>query len=193
MLYAADVRGASARGLLAEAVSEGEQPRDYTVTLVEGVVARQDEIDALLTRYSDGWSVDRMPAVDRNLLRIAVFEVLSGQVDAPVAVSEAVGLASELSTDESPAFVNGLLGKLTDNEPAFAEAIAIEPAADAFLDEDEVEDDLEAGFTVSEAVIEIDEDPRAGHDVVADDADEFGDHFKAPVAVEPEAESQSQG
>ena len=171
VLYAADVRGVSARTLLSEAVAEGEEPRDYTVVLVEGVSERQAEIDAVLGRYSQAWSVDRMPAVDRNLLRIAVFEVLSGQVDAPVAVSEAVTLAATLSTDESPAFVNGVLGALIQHEPAFA---IVEPV------------DLETLVIDPEfADIDADLDPVIDPEE-ASDADEFGGHFQATVdAHEP--------
>jgi len=90
----------------------------YTVLLVEGVVAEQARIDDVLTENSVGWTLDRMPGVDRNLLRIGAYEIL--YVDAvpdAVAVSEAVNLARDLSTDESPAFINGLLSKLIQLKP----------------------------------------------------------------------------
>ncbi|MGZ5368521.1 transcription antitermination factor NusB [Aeromicrobium sp.] len=91
---------------------------DYTVMLVEGVVAQQSRIDDLLAENSVGWTLDRMPAVDRNLLRIGAYEILYvDDVPDPVAVSEAVNLARELSTDESPAFINGLLSKLIQLKP----------------------------------------------------------------------------
>lgn len=91
---------------------------DYTVMLVEGIVAQQARIDDLLAENSVGWTLDRMPAVDRNLLRIGAYEILYvDDVPDPVAVSEAVNLARELSTDESPAFINGLLSKLIQLKP----------------------------------------------------------------------------
>ena len=91
---------------------------EYTVLLVEGVVAEQARIDELLAANAVGWTLDRMPAVDRNLLRIGAYEILYVE-DTPdaVAVSEAVNLAADLSTDESPAFINGLLSKLIELKP----------------------------------------------------------------------------
>ena len=85
------------------------------MTLVEGVVAHQVQIDEALTTYAHGWTLDRMPAVDRIVLRIATWELLhNDDVPDDVVISEAVTLASELSTDDSPAFVNGLLARLRD-------------------------------------------------------------------------------
>lgn len=89
---------------------------EYTTMLVEGVAASQERIDTLIADNSHGWSLSRMPGVDRNLLRIAAYEILHvGEVPNGVAVSEAVELATELSTDESPAFVNGLLSTIVDH------------------------------------------------------------------------------
>ena len=86
---------------------------DYTATLVRGVVAEQARIDDLLGTASEGWSLDRMPAVDRNVLRIGVYELLYvDDVPDAVAVTEAMNLVRELSTDDSPAFVNGVLGAI---------------------------------------------------------------------------------
>jgi transcription antitermination protein NusB len=83
--------------------------------LVEGVVAHQDRIDQLLAEHAEGWTVARMPAVDRNLLRIAVFELLwVDEIDDPVAITEAVELARQLSTDDSPRFLNGMLSRIAD-------------------------------------------------------------------------------
>lgn len=91
---------------------------DYTVVLVDGVVAQQQRIDELLSAHSVGWTLDRMPGVDRNLLRIGAYEILYvDDVPDAVAVSEAVNLARDLSTEESPAFVNGLLSKLIELKP----------------------------------------------------------------------------
>lgn len=92
--------------------------QEYTVTLVEGVAAHRARIDDLLATYSVGWTLDRMPAVDRNILRLGVYELLWGDdVPDPVVLAEAVSLARELSTDESPQFVNGLLARLQDLKP----------------------------------------------------------------------------
>ena len=83
--------------------------------LVEGVVAHQDRIDQLLAEHAEGWTVARMPAVDRNLLRISVFELLwVDEIDDPVAITEAVELARQLSTDDSPRFLNGMLSRIAD-------------------------------------------------------------------------------
>lgn len=114
MLYAADLRGESAVEALESAVAAGEgPPHPYTAVLVRGVSAHLAEIDEVLGRYSTGWSVDRMPAVDRSVLRLAVWELLhADDVPGHVAVTEAVALVAELSTDESPQFVNGLLGAI---------------------------------------------------------------------------------
>ncbi|MCL3836954.1 transcription antitermination factor NusB [Aeromicrobium duanguangcaii] len=115
ILFESESRGLSADGTLADRLEVNDPPvNPYTVSLVEGVAANIGEIDALLAEYSVGWTLDRMPAVDRNLLRIAVYEIkyLDDVPDA-VAISEAVELAKELSTDESPRFVNGLLSKVS--------------------------------------------------------------------------------
>lgn len=105
---------------LRDRVSAAEPPvSEYTVELVEGVAGRQEEIDDLLARLAQGWTLSRMPAVDRNILRVGAYEVLFRE-DVPdhVAVSEAVGLARDLSTEESPPFVNGLLAAVARNKPA---------------------------------------------------------------------------
>lgn len=120
VLFESEVRGLALDGTLQQRLDAGEPPvADYTVQLVRGVVENRARIDALLTSYSEGWSLDRMPAVDRNVLRIGVFEVLYVE-DVPdaVAVSEAVNLAHDLSTDESPAFVNGVLATIVRDKPA---------------------------------------------------------------------------
>jgi N utilization substance protein B len=114
VLYASEMRGESATEALDRAIADGEGPtNDYTATLVRGVVAHQDEIDELLATHSEAWTLDRMPAVDRNVLRLGVWEMLYAE-DVPdtVAVTEAMALVRELSTDESPPFVNGILGAI---------------------------------------------------------------------------------
>lgn len=98
---------------------EGDsQMNPYAAELVEGVVEHRERIDEILATYSLGWQLDRMPGVDRAALRIATFEVLWGGVPEGVALDEAVELVGELSTDESPAFVNGLLGRIVEMRPS---------------------------------------------------------------------------
>ena len=114
VLFASDVRGESAGEALDRAIADAEGPtNEYTSTLVRGVIEHQARIDELLSTYAQGWTLDRMPAVDRNVLRLGVFEVLYvDDVPDAVAVSEALALVNNLSTDESPGFVNGILGNI---------------------------------------------------------------------------------
>ena len=114
LVFAAEARGKAPGDFLADEIEAGEVPtNDYTVTLVRGVAEHGTRIDELLTTYAEGWSLARMPAVDRNVLRLAVFEVLwVDDVPDAVAVSEALNLVRDLSTDESPSFVNGVLGNI---------------------------------------------------------------------------------
>ena len=114
VMFESEVRGLGPDGTLPERIAAAEPPvNEYTVRLVRGVAEHQDRIDDLLSTYSQGWSLQRMPAVDRNALRIGVFEVLYvEEVPDAVAVSEAINLVRDLSTDESPAFVNGVLGNI---------------------------------------------------------------------------------
>jgi transcription antitermination protein NusB len=124
LLFEAEQRGVNARDLLAERLARPvtEAPlNQYTADLVEGVVGHWTDINELLTTYSQGWSLERMPSVDRAILRLGAFEVLYG-VDVPegVAIAEAVELAKSLSTDDSPKFVNGLLGRLAEVKPTLA-------------------------------------------------------------------------
>ena len=120
LLYESDVRGTDAVSTVAERVVLADPPiNDYTVVLVEGVSAQQARIDEILDTYSEGWSVQRMPDVDRAILRLGVFELLwCDDVPDAVAIDEAVELAKSLSTDESPRFVNGLLGRVVRTRPA---------------------------------------------------------------------------
>ena len=122
MLFEAEQRSTPVLELLAGRVAASDPPvSEYSVELVEGVVANQARIDELLATYSRDWSLDRMPAVDRAVLRLATYEILwRDDVPDPVVIDEAVRLARSLSTDESPAFVNGLLGKLLDLKPTLA-------------------------------------------------------------------------
>lgn len=118
ILFEADQRGVNVETLLAQRLDDAESRvgnNPYTADLVRGVVARWGDINAALTDYSQGWTLDRMPAVDRAILRLGAWEVLwNDDIPDAVAISEAVGLATEMSTDDSPAFVNGLLGRLAE-------------------------------------------------------------------------------
>jgi N utilization substance protein B len=138
VLFEADQRGVDAVVLLAERIAGPGAPvrpapsartggadtaqsaiPEYAVEIVEGVWAHRERIDELLSTYSQGWTMDRMPAVDRAALRIGAWELLyNDAVPDAVALDEAVQLVSELSTDESPTFVNGLLARLLEVKPA---------------------------------------------------------------------------
>jgi N utilization substance protein B len=122
VLFESEVRGLDPVALLAERVAGAEPPvNEYTVALVEGVTGHRARIDELLSTYSHGWTLERMPAVDRNVLRLGTYELLwRDDVPDAVAVAEAVGLARDLSTDESPGFVNGLLARLLELKPTLA-------------------------------------------------------------------------
>ena len=122
VLFEADQRRndplAVLRDRIAQPGTEAALPQ-YSVDLVEGVLAEQARIDEVLATYSHGWTLERMPAVDRAILRLGVWEVLfNDDVPDGVAVSEAVELARALSTDESPGFVNGLLARVVELKPS---------------------------------------------------------------------------
>ncbi|GAA5102332.1 transcription antitermination factor NusB [Haloechinothrix salitolerans] len=115
LLYEARQRDIDAVTLLSDRVGSTyvDPIADYTIALVEGVTAHQAHIDELLAEHAQGWTVDRMPPVDAAVLRVGVYELLwAADVPDPVAIDEAVGIAKELSTDDSPRFVNGVLGRL---------------------------------------------------------------------------------
>lgn len=124
LLFEAEQRGVNAADLLRErlAAPVTEAPlSEFTADLVMGVVDHWGQVDELITTYSQGWTLQRMPAVDRAILRLGAYEVLfSPDVPEPVAISEWVGLATELSTDDSPRFVNGLLARLAEVKPTLA-------------------------------------------------------------------------
>ncbi|GAA1414667.1 hypothetical protein GCM10009662_61660 [Catellatospora coxensis] len=122
VLYEADLRDLPVRTVLAAYLERMESPRPehlpYAVSLAEGVNEHLDDIDETIATFAEGWTIDRMPVVDRNLARIAVYELLYvPEIDDPVAITEAVELAKELSTDDSPRFLNGLLGRIADYAP----------------------------------------------------------------------------
>jgi transcription antitermination protein NusB len=119
ILFEAELRGEPVLDLLGERVALASPPVSaYAAGLVRGVVAHSARIDELIAAHAEGWTLDRMPAVDRNVLRIGVYELFwAPDVPDGVAISEAVALASDLSTDASPAFVNGLLARLAELKP----------------------------------------------------------------------------
>ena len=123
VLFEAEQRGIDPLAVIRERVGATTSPvPEYAVTIVEGVVARRERIDELLSTYSQGWTVDRMPAVDRAALRIGVFELLwCDDVPDPVVIDEAVELVKQLSTDDSPSFVNGLLARLLALKPSLVD------------------------------------------------------------------------
>lgn len=121
LLFEAESREINAGELAQERSERPVTPaplNPYTITAVQGVVAHWRDINDALTTYSQGWSLERMPDVDRAILRLGAWEILYCE-DVPdeVAVSEAVALATELSTDESPRFINGLLGRIIEVKP----------------------------------------------------------------------------
>jgi N utilization substance protein B len=123
ILFEAELRGLPVLGLLAErseqAGANSPPVSAYAAELVRGVQEHRDQIDEMLATHSEGWTLDRMPAVDRNILRIGAYELIwAADVPDAVAISEAVLLARELSTDSSPAFINGLLARLLELRPS---------------------------------------------------------------------------
>jgi N utilization substance protein B len=117
ILFESEARGDNALTVLSQRQETDDAPpvSDYAAMLVQGVVEHQERIDQLLSEHAEGWTVARMPAVDRTLLRIGVFELLwVDEIDDPVAITEAVELARTLSTDDSPRFLNGVLGRIAD-------------------------------------------------------------------------------
>lgn len=119
VLYEADLRGSDVLATLDERRALNDPPvNDYTVELVQGVHEHRLRVDEILAQYAEGWSVARMPDVDRAVLRLAVYELLyRDDVPQAVVIDEAVELAKSLSTDESPRFVNGVLGRVLRDQP----------------------------------------------------------------------------
>lgn len=141
LLFEAEARGitpaeaAEARMALAQTNPDVSPLNPYTVTVVRGVTEHAAHVDELIASHLQGWTLERLPAVDRAVLRVAVWELLHAtDVPEPVAVDEAVELAKSLSTDDSPGFVNGVLGQLMLVTPqiraAAAARAAAEPAGD---------------------------------------------------------------
>ncbi len=120
VLFEAEQRSVSPFDVLRSRREQTDQiVNPYTLEIVEGVVSHHVAIDEFLETYSQGWTLERMPSVDRAILRIGTWELLyNDDVPDGVAVSEAVALAKTLSTDESPSFINGLLGRLQQLKPS---------------------------------------------------------------------------
>jgi N utilization substance protein B len=131
LLFEAEARGltagevAESRGMLAQGDSDVSPLNSYTVTVARGVTDHAAHIDDLISAHLQGWTLERLPAVDRAILRVAVWELLhADDVPEPVAVDEAVELAKSLSTDDSPGFVNGVLGQVMLVTPQIRAAAA---------------------------------------------------------------------
>jgi transcription antitermination protein NusB len=124
VLYESDARAIDPAATLADRLALADPPvNEFTVALVEGVQANLGRIDEILADYAEGWTVSRMPGVDRAVLRLGVYELLwRADVPAAVVIDEAVELAKSLSTDESPRFVNGVLGRVLRDQPTVTAA-----------------------------------------------------------------------
>ena len=118
VLYEADLRGSDPLAVLRDRIADGNPPvPEHAIRLVEGSVEQRARIDELIEEHASGWSLDRLPDVDRAILRMAVYELLwVDDVPDAVVIDEAVELAKTLSTDDSPAYVNGVLGGIVKAE-----------------------------------------------------------------------------
>jgi N utilization substance protein B len=118
ILYEADIRGTLPLDILAvrDVTEEGPDARpirEYTRELISGVTENRRKIDELIATYAQGWDMDRLPAVDRNIMRLALFEILwAPALDDAIAIDEALSLAKELSTDESSGYIHGVLSRI---------------------------------------------------------------------------------
>ena len=118
LLYETDIRGTNVVDILAQRDIPAEGPdarpiREYTRELVNGVSNNRRKIDELITTYAQGWDMDRLPAVDRNILRLGIFEILwAADIPTSVAIDEAIALAKELSSDDSSRYIHGILGRI---------------------------------------------------------------------------------
>ena len=126
LLYEADIRGASAADLLVLRDVEDEGPdarpiREFTKVLIAGVTENRRKIDELITTYAQGWDMDRLPAVDRNILRLGIYEIVWSQdLDDGIAIDEALNLAKEISTVESAGYIHGVLGRIASIKDSIA-------------------------------------------------------------------------
>ena len=126
LLYETDIRGTDLVTTLLERDVPSEGPdarpiREYTRELVNGVSDNRRKIDELITTYAQGWDMDRLPAVDRNILRLGIYEIVwSADLDDGIAIDEALTLARELSTDESAGYIHGVLGRISSIKDSIA-------------------------------------------------------------------------
>lgn len=126
LLYESDIRGTDLLLLLQsrEVVEEGPDARpirEYTRSLVEGIYEHKRKIDELISTYAQGWDMDRLPAVDRNILRLGIYEVLwIENLDDGIVIDEALSLAKDLSTDDSAGFIHGVLGRIASIKGSLA-------------------------------------------------------------------------
>ncbi len=112
-LYEADLRSAVALDLYHARPADDLSQEEYVGRLLQGVALHREKLDELIMTYAQGWDMDRMPAIDRNLLRVAIYEILwESDLDEKIAVNEAVEMAEELSTAESSRYINGVLGRI---------------------------------------------------------------------------------
>ena len=126
LLYEADIRGASVEDLLAlrDVADDGPDARpirEFTKVLISGVTENRRKIDELIATYAQGWDMDRLPAVDRNILRLGIYEIVwSEDLADGIAIDEALNLAKELSTDESAGYIHGVLGRISSIKDSIA-------------------------------------------------------------------------
>lgn len=126
LLYEADIRSTNAAEILESRVIDTDDHdarpiRDFTRELIAGVTSNKRKIDELITTYAQGWDMDRLAAVDRNILRLAIFEIVwSDDLADSIAIDEALTLARDLSTDDSASFIHGLLGKIASIKESIA-------------------------------------------------------------------------
>jgi N utilization substance protein B len=139
ILFEAELRGLPTLQLLSERQSLGDVPvQPYAAELVRGVATHSERIDELISWNLVDWTMERLPAVDRNILRIGLYELLwAADVPDGVAISEAVALAQDLSTDNSPSFVNGVLARIKAEKPT----LSLDPEASAFASDEDGDDD----------------------------------------------------
>jgi transcription antitermination protein NusB len=167
ILFEAEQRGLPTLELLSERQSVGEFPvQPYAAALVRGVASHSERIDELISWNLVDWTLERMPAVDRNTLRIGVYELLwADDVPDAVAISEAVALAEDLSTDNSPSFVNGVLARIKADKPT----LSLDPDASAFGPDD----------------TGLDDTGDEGDEEDSDDTDPYADDDEPALAREP--------
>ena len=126
LLYEGDIRGQAPADLLAlrDVVEDGPDARpirEYTKELIAGIGENRRKIDELISTYAQGWDMDRLPAIDRNILRLGIYEIVwTPDLAEGIAIDEALNLAKELSTEESARYIHGVLGKISQIKESIA-------------------------------------------------------------------------